>query len=325
MAFTDAKQIEAKLVLELNPLSINPQDLEKLAVSQLEHALDAYRRGLRIYESLKSLNDVIGTQYGDRVLFELVQNAHDAHGSDDNGEIAIHLLIENEARGELIVTNRGRGVTDSNLDAIRNIGTSDKEIGEGIGNKGLGFRSVEALTDDVRIYSSRGVKVTDIFDGYCFRFATPDEMKAMLVKLDATPAIAEIVSKNIPRYLVPLPAPDQSETVRRFAKAGFATVVALPLTSYDTVKLAKEQVFALASQSAMGAAPTDTQRREALLWAFRVWWSGGGKQVDDAVRSAKLYVPTLGGWHPASEALLSGSWSRLGRNLESYLHEGASH
>jgi hypothetical protein len=55
------------------------EEIEALTRSQLEYALDANRRGLRVYESLKSLNDIIGTQYGDRVLFELLQNSHDAH------------------------------------------------------------------------------------------------------------------------------------------------------------------------------------------------------------------------------------------------------
>ena len=39
-----------------------PHELEELASSQLEHALDANRRRLKIYESLKSLNDIIGAQ-----------------------------------------------------------------------------------------------------------------------------------------------------------------------------------------------------------------------------------------------------------------------
>lgn len=55
---------------------------------------------------------------------------------EENGEIAINLIIETEECGELLVVNRGREFTSSNLDAIRNIGTSDKEIGEGIGNRG---------------------------------------------------------------------------------------------------------------------------------------------------------------------------------------------
>src|SRR5687768_10586889 len=108
--------------MQLSALSEAPADLEALTVSLLEHALDAHRRGLKVYESLKSLNDVIGTQYGDRVLFELLQNAHDAHPADEKGEIAIRLIIENDECGELLVANKGRAFTASNLEAIRNIG-----------------------------------------------------------------------------------------------------------------------------------------------------------------------------------------------------------
>lgn len=236
---------------ELTVGSTTRTKLKEIACSQLEHALDARRRGLKIYESLKSLNDVIGTQYGDRVLFELVQNAHDAHDKDDEGEIAVQLIVESDSRGELLVANRGRPFTASNLDAIRNIGTSDKEIGEGIGNKGLGFRSVEALTDDVRIYSSSGAVPAEAFDGYCFRFATAKEMEEILAELGAPTGIREEVAANLPRYLVPVPALDQSESVRHLAKAaGFATVVTLPLNSAAAVDLARRQVRSLASPDA---------------------------------------------------------------------------
>lgn len=76
--------------------------------SQLEHALDGQRRGLKVYESLRSLNEIIGTQYGDRVLFELLQNAHDAHAAGEKGEVAIHLLVANDHTGMLLVANKGR-------------------------------------------------------------------------------------------------------------------------------------------------------------------------------------------------------------------------
>jgi anti-sigma regulatory factor (Ser/Thr protein kinase) len=218
-----------------------PHELEELAHSQLEHALDARRRGSKIYESLKSLNDIIGTQYGDRVLLELLQNAHDAHDADGQGEISIRLLVEDDACGELLIANRGHGFTASNLDAIRNSGVSDKEVGDGIGNKGLGFRSVGALTEDVRIYSQDGIGRSDRFWGYCFRFATTDEIEARLEPLGAPKAIRKEVASNIPRYLVPLPLREQPDEIMRFAHAGFATVVVLPLRSADAVQLALQQ------------------------------------------------------------------------------------
>jgi len=231
--------------IDYTPPTAAADAIEALTLSQLEHALDAHRRKLKIYESLKSLNDVIGTQYGDRVLFELLQNAHDAHERDERGEIAIRLVIEEAGRGALLVANKGRAFTASNLEAIRNIGTSDKEIGEGIGNKGLGFRSVEALTDDVHIYSAREGGPGAKFDGYCFRFATTEEIAARLTVIGATDTVAAKVAANVPRYLVPVTVSHQSAEIRQLSEEGYATVVALPLATEDAVELARMQVAAV--------------------------------------------------------------------------------
>ena len=236
----------------LEPLQ--QQDLADRAASLLAHALDARRRGLKVYESLKNLNDVIGTQYGDRVLFELVQNAHDAHPQYGIGEIAVRLVVDAEDCGTLLVANKGRPFNASNLDALCNICTSDKQIGEGIGNKGRGFRSVEALTDDVRIFSaSEGVRA-DRFTGYCFRFASLEEIARGLEELGAAEDVATDVATNIPRYLVPVAVPDQTAPVAELAHRGFVTVVALPLTSAEAIALARRQVEALIDPPHPGAA-----------------------------------------------------------------------
>ncbi|MEQ1403589.1 hypothetical protein ABK249_01470 [Neorhizobium sp. Rsf11] len=237
--------------LDLIPPTASAADAIGAATrSQLEHVIDAHRRGLRVYESLKSLNDVIGAQYGDRVLFELLQNAHDAHDPEEDGQIAIRLIVEGPESGTLLVANKGRAFTASNLEAIRNIGTSDKEIGEGIGNKGLGFRSVEALTDSVHIYSSGPSGDTSCFDGYCFRFATVAEIAAKLRELGATMEVAGKLATSVPRYLVPITVDDQSDEVRRLCKEGYVTVVALPLGSKEAIELARKQVTKVLESSA---------------------------------------------------------------------------
>lgn len=218
--------------------------------SQLEHALDGQRRGLKVYESLRSLNEIIGTQYGDRVLFELLQNAHDAHAVGEKGEVAISLVVADDHTGMLLVANKGRPFSESNLEAIRNIGTSDKEIGEGIGNKGLGFRSVEALTNDVHIFSAGAQMPAPKFDGYCFRFASKNEIAELLEKIGASSEVAIKVAGDIPRYLVPVVVSDQSDEVRRLAALGYATVVCLPLASSREVELAEKQVAALTNAAA---------------------------------------------------------------------------
>ena len=228
----------------------SPDELEELATSQLVDAVEAYRRGFKHYESLKNLNEVISTQYGDRVLLELVQNAHDAHSPTERGEISIKLVIDDDRTGTLYVANRGQGFSYSNFDAIRNIGTSDKKIGEGIGNKGLGFRSIEVLTDDVRIYSklNRGSGIR--FDGYCFRFARNDEIKERLLGTDVPISAAAQLAQNIPRYLIPLPIHERSPNVLHYGKSGYATVIELPLRSTEAVEIAKTQVQALADPDA---------------------------------------------------------------------------
>ena len=67
------------------PWSLPAEDLNTQVRDVLGHAVDAHRKKLKVYESLRNLNEVVGTQYGDRVLYELIQNAHDAHRADDRG------------------------------------------------------------------------------------------------------------------------------------------------------------------------------------------------------------------------------------------------
>jgi hypothetical protein len=247
---TDDDYAKALMVKAATQLTSAAALIGSVTRSQLEHALDGQRRGLKVYESLRSLNEIIGTQYGDRVLFELLQNAHDAHVAGEKGEVAIHLVIANDDTGLLLVANKGRPFSKSNFEAIRNIGTSDKEIGEGIGNKGLGFRSVEALTNDVHIFSAGDQIPAPMFNGYCFRFASTDEIAELLEEIGASTEMAAKVAADIPRYLVPVAVTEQSDDVRRLASLGYATVVCLPLASSREVELAKKQVAALTNAAA---------------------------------------------------------------------------
>ena len=84
-------------------------ELASLVQSQLEHAVDGERRGLKVYESLYNLNEVIGTQYGDRVLYELIQNAHDAHSAGERGTISVRLVVHSKTEGVLYIANGGTG------------------------------------------------------------------------------------------------------------------------------------------------------------------------------------------------------------------------
>lgn len=224
--------------------------LDEGAKSVLDHAVDAHHRGLKVYQSLQNLNEVIGTEYGDRVLYELIQNAHDAHPPGDMGRIAINLIIRSNTEGVLYIANGGTGFRMEDVEGVKNLASSGKEVGEGIGNKGLGFRSIEALTDDVRIFSRLGTSPTQRFNGFCFRFAQAEEIEAILASRGGDPQVCVEVANTVPRYLVPRPLEDQSTEVMAYAKQGFATVIVVPLRTEAAVELARKQVKMIADLDA---------------------------------------------------------------------------
>ncbi len=85
-----------------------------------------------------------------------------------------------------------------------------------------------------------------------------------------------------------------------------------------------DPVEALAGlKSALGQKANNQRRQEALVWAFQVWRTASGARLEEELQKADLYVPTLSGWHPASECAFSSSWTSVGRTLENYLIEAA--
>lgn len=202
-----------------------------------------------LYKSLRNMSEFVSDDYGNRFLVELIQNAHDAHDSTrSDGEIAIALDSSNGAHGCLYVANRGSGFAWDNVKAISNIALSNKPVNAGIGNKGIGFRSVLQICTCPEIFSVYGAAGTGSFDGYCFRFADEEDLLA-LINADASNAsdalaIAREMAANIPCWHVPVPA-NLSPEVARFAQAGFATVVRLPLKSDDALALVQTEIDSL--------------------------------------------------------------------------------
>ena len=225
----------------------NPaEDLDAYTRNVLAHAVDGHRKKIRVYESLRNLNEVVGTEYGDRVLYELIQNAHDAHEPGARGRIAVRLVIQSKTNGVLYVANGGHGFRREDVEAVMNIATTAKQVGEGIGNKGLGFRSIEALTNDLRIYSQSPMCQKSRFDGYCFRFATVREIETRLRGSGIDATTARDVATNMPRYLVPTPLDVQPEEAVAYARRGYASVIVAPLHTATAVDLARRQVNMLA-------------------------------------------------------------------------------
>ena len=100
-------------------------------------------------------------EYEDRFLIELIQTGYDVHdAARSDGQIWIHFAKDEGEFGTLYVANGGRPFKESNFHAICEIAQSDKDPGSGIGNKGVGFKSVLHVCDSPEIYSVDGTPRT---------------------------------------------------------------------------------------------------------------------------------------------------------------------
>jgi hypothetical protein len=183
--------------------------------------------------SLRRLGGQTAHEYEDRFLLELLQNAYDAQPPGTCEGRVRFLLRRQENTAVLYVANTGRAFRRKDFEALSNLALSSKSPGEGIGNKGLGFRSVLRVSEWPEVYSSHpddgGGRL-----GYCFGFARPED----LARLAADPAEQAQLEKDVPPSALPIPRSVNDTWVSRLLELGFVTVVRLPLTRQGSVDLA---------------------------------------------------------------------------------------
>src|SRR4051812_44721566 len=205
-----------------------PAAEDEWILDHTRNVIDAYlqTRGKADFaRSVKSMTDHTVHEYGGRFLLELLQNGYDAHGVEQtDGRIAIVLRHDEGAHGSVYVANTGAGFTRSNVLAISNLGLSDKPVGEGIGNKGVGFKSVLQVSATPEIYSRA---TAEPGRGYRFRFATAADVR----DLAPNPATANDVLENVSLLNLIVPLTETPQAVSALWAAGYVTVVRLPLRS----------------------------------------------------------------------------------------------
>ncbi|MGW8718985.1 sacsin N-terminal ATP-binding-like domain-containing protein [Streptomyces althioticus] len=184
---------------------------------------------LRMARQVNAVSYTSAREYAGRSLFELLQNGYDAHPRDRR-DGRVHVLLD-EAEGQwgtLYVANGGTPFTWRNVERICELAQSSKEVGEGIGNKGVGFRSILLISDAPEIYSADPDSPLDPeMDGYCFRFAQKADVEEFL----AGEENAHEVAATYPPLQAPLPLDDVPATCRQLAAQGYVTIVRLPLLS----------------------------------------------------------------------------------------------
>ncbi|GAB3861588.1 sacsin N-terminal ATP-binding-like domain-containing protein [Dactylosporangium cerinum] len=189
------------------------------------------------------IEGIIAADYDGRTIIELLQNGHDAHPRELRTGRLEFLLAEDEAEhGVLYVANGGGPVAPEDFRGMCRIAMSPKRPDQGIGNKGVGFKSVLQLSESPEVYS-RATAGSPSFDGFCFRFAQPSDFGELADRVAPERAgLAEELRANVSQMTVTVPLDGLPERVGEFEAAGYATVVRLVLRSAVALEQTREQL-----------------------------------------------------------------------------------
>ncbi|MCO1593819.1 DUF3883 domain-containing protein [Micromonospora sp. RHAY321] len=189
------------------------------------------------------IEGIIAADYDGRTIIELLQNGHDAHPREVRTGRLEFLLAEDEAEhGVLYVANGGGPVAPQDFRGMCRIAMSPKRPDQGIGNKGVGFKSVLQLSESPEVYS-RATAGSPSFDGFCFRFAQPSDFGELAARVAPERAgLADELRANVSQMTVTVPLDGLPERVGEFETAGYATVVRLVLRSAVALEQTREQL-----------------------------------------------------------------------------------
>lgn len=192
---------------------------------QTRRALDSYRadRGL-IEEHANSERRITQGGYGDRQIFELVQNAADEIRSDPGGEIAVVLT-----KTHLYCANQGSPVTPAGADTILRMSVSRKRGGQ-IGRFGVGVKSVLAISDAPEFFS--------VADEVPFAFGFDRAWSAETIR-KVDPEARETPVLRMARPIDPIRARALDPVLDKMLSWA-TTVVRLPLRAGTTDRLAND-------------------------------------------------------------------------------------
>lgn len=143
------------------------------------------------------------------------------------------------------MANTGRSFTANNVKDLCNIGLSRKPLGESIGNKGLGFRSIVQITDIPRIYSQQSdAPSQSFFSGFRFGFAGAEDYEVLI----DDPRHRELACRDLPTFHIPSWLENQSDAVRTYAGNGFSTLIELPLRDEAAQEAVRREIEELRNQ-----------------------------------------------------------------------------
>ena len=202
-------------------------------------------RSQTVYSDLKGMCERVSDSYRDRVVIELLQNAHDAHHRHaTDGQISMSLDSGDGEFGTLTVANFGAGFSEPNFTAICSPTMTTKNVNDAIGNKGVGFLSVFQVCAYPEIYSKLPGSSGAAFDGFCFSFADDARIAAFLNEIGESEGLGDVLA-NMPRLYLACPLDRAPTKIATLAGKGYSTAVRLPLKDQESLKSVTRQLDAL--------------------------------------------------------------------------------
>ena len=266
-------------------LLVGKRIIEEQARRQVRTFLDELRNGTTNYRTVASLGDQVAQDYRGRAVLELLQNAHDVlGGNDDLGQVSFALDSSGE-QPELLIGNSGRPFRHEDFSGICELAQSPKNPNESVGNKGLGFRSVLELTTCPQVWSTAPAgdkpaftfgfhpEVLDPIARVAMRLFNGDaptdpafgrepvvdwsekqieEYRGRISGSGSKPAelVEEWLSeevKHLSPYVLPRPLGDPPPSVAKLLEEGHVTVIRLPLDG-GRAGSAKEAIHSVREQ-----------------------------------------------------------------------------
>lgn len=224
-----------------------PEEADLIVERWTRRKIEALRRERGLDDEVETTRRFVQRtipEYADRFLLELVQNAHDALPAGGGGRVRVELDLDAETGPALIVANTGTPFRFRDFRALVRMAQSEKPPGEGIGYKGVGFKSVLQVAPRPEIYSASADPALDPYSGFRFTFPDADEYEVMIAGVP--PTAPRMTPYSLP---VRIAMGDQPSIVRTMAASGFATTIRLPIRE-DARATAVEAVHALVAVDA---------------------------------------------------------------------------
>ena len=113
---------------------------------------DSKRTPIRGLSAIAEAEKYLQQAYEGRYFFELIQNVRDANKEkDQDGEISIELNQD-----ILSISNTGAEFSPKGIESITTIGQGTKQSQDYIGFKGIGFKSIQEITESPKIITRYG-------------------------------------------------------------------------------------------------------------------------------------------------------------------------